>query len=272
MIDTLTPLPAPPKRVLIIKPSSLGDVVTALPVLRGLRRTHPDAHIAWLISTACSDILEGDRDLNELIYFERKKLGKCWRSPQALIALLKFKKTLREGNFDWVIDLQGLARSAIFTNWTKAPLRVGFASAREGASKLYNRRVDVQAIHTVDRNIELARSLGVDAQPEDMTLHVRPEAEEFVRKFRHERSLTGRDFIVCVPPTRWKTKLYPVRHWRRVIAEISQKLPVVLLGSPSPDEMQLCSEVADGFGTEVINAAGETGLAEMVALIAASRV
>ncbi len=271
MINALTPLPEPPKRVLIVKPSSLGDVVTALPVLRGLRRTHPDAHIAWLISTTCSDILKNDPDIDELIYFERKKLGKCWRSPQAFAALLNFKRQLKRGCFDWVIDLQGLARSGIFTSWTKAPLRAGFAGVREGADRFYNRRIEVQAKHTVDRNIELARSLGIDAQPEDMTLSVPPAAEEFVKNFQQTHGLACRDYLICVPPTRWKTKLYPVRYWQRVIADISARLPIVLLGSPAPDEMQLCNKVAKGLGQEVINAAGQTGLAEMVALIAGSR-
>lgn len=271
MISAVTPLPVPPKRVLIIKPSSLGDVVTGMPVLRGLRRTHPDAHIAWLISTTCSDILENDPDLDEIIYFERKKLGKCWRSPLALAGLISFKRKLRRGNFDWVIDLQGLARSAIFTGWTKAPLRVGFAGAREGAGRFYNRQVEIKAKHTVDRNIELGRSLGIDSQPEDMSLYIRPEAEEFAKNFRHEHGLTGRDYLICVPPTRWETKLYPIRHWRRVITELSHKLPIVLLGSPSPGEMQLCGEIAEGFDGGVINTAGQTKLTEMVALIANSR-
>ncbi len=52
--------PTSPKRVLIIKPSALGDVVTALPVLRGLRRSFPDAHIAWMISTSYAELLRDD--------------------------------------------------------------------------------------------------------------------------------------------------------------------------------------------------------------------
>ena len=64
-----------PRRVLIIKPSALGDVVTALPVLRGLRRSLPEAHLAWLVSTACAPLIAGDRDLDEIIGFDRRRLG-----------------------------------------------------------------------------------------------------------------------------------------------------------------------------------------------------
>lgn len=271
MIGVLSPLPAPPKRVLIVKPSALGDVITALPLLRGLRRTHPDAHIAWLVSTTCANILEGDTDLDEIIYFDRKKLGQCWRSPQALAALLGFKRQLRKGNFDWTIDLQGLARSGIFARWTKSPLRAGFADAREGATRFYTHRIETRAKHTVDRNIELARRLGIDATSQDMSLNIQPEAEAFAQKFRAAHALAGLDYIICVPPTRWRTKLYPVRHWRSVAEKLSRRLPVVLLGSSSRAEMKLCSEIAVGLGAGVINAAGQTKLAEMAALIAGSR-
>ena len=54
MTPETPPSPPPPRRVLIIKPSALGDVVTALPVLRGLRRTFPEAHVSWLLSTSCA--------------------------------------------------------------------------------------------------------------------------------------------------------------------------------------------------------------------------
>ena len=263
-----------PRRVLIIKPSSLGDIVTALPVLRGLRRTFPDAHIAWLLSTTCRDLLADDGDLDEIVPFERKKLGRCWWSPPATAALWRFRKQLRRGEYDWVLDLQGLLRSGIFTRWTRATLRAGFADAREGATWFYNRPITVQAEHTVLRNVELARALGIDATAEDMTLTVGAAAREFAESFCREKNLTRGAFLIAVPPTRWTTKQYPIRHWRRVVAEFSKDRPVVLLGSPARAEKALCAAIAEGLGPNasknVTDLAGGTSLPQMVALIAAS--
>jgi len=260
----------PPARVLIIKPSSLGDVVTALPVLRGLRRTFPDAHIAWMLSTACADLLRDEPDLDEIILFERRKLGRCWRSPGALAALLKFRRVLKRGKFDWVIDLQGLLRSGIFSRWTGAKVRAGFADAREGARWFYSHRISTSAAHTVDRNIELARALGLDASGQDMRLSVSEETRAAVAALCAKHSLDDGRFLVCVPPTRWVTKQYPPRHWRRVAASLAERLPVVLLGSPAPAETQLCRRIAEGLGAGVIDLAGATNLTEMVGLISAS--
>ena len=67
--------PPPPQKVLIIKPSSLGDVVSALPVLRGLARTFPAAQVAWLVVPGCADILRGQPGLDEIIPFDRERFG-----------------------------------------------------------------------------------------------------------------------------------------------------------------------------------------------------
>jgi lipopolysaccharide heptosyltransferase I len=261
-------IPAP-ERVLIVKPSALGDVVTALPILRGLRRTFPEVRIDWLVSTTCAPLIAHDTDLNECVLFDRRRLGRSWRSPSAARALLRLAKRLRAGRYDWTLDAQGLLRSGLFARITGAKVRAGFADAREGAGLFYTHPVVAEGEqHTVDRNIALARRLGVDARPEDMTLQVSAPAREFADRFVREKGLSD-GFLICVPPTRWVTKLYPVRHWRTVTRSVIAKLPVVLLGAPG--DQDLCAQVSDGLGPRVISAAGQTDVAQMVALIAGSR-
>lgn len=258
-----------PDRVLIVKPSALGDVVTAMPVLRGLRRTFgPDLHLTWLVNTNCADLIAHDSALSDCIRFDRGRLGKAWRSVGAAAALVRLLKLLRAGRYDWVIDLQGLLRSALLSRATRAPLRAGFADAREGAAWFYTHKVPVEADgHTVDRNIALARALGVEARSEEMTLEVAPAAREFADAFTAANGLGG-GFLVCIPPTRWVTKLYPVRHWRTVVGELARTTQVVLMGAAG--DRELCAAVVDGAPHGVVNAAGQTDVAQMVGLIAAS--
>jgi len=182
--------------------------------------------------------------------------------------LLVLLRRLRAGQFDWVIDLQGLLRSGMLAAATGAALRAGFGDAREGAVVFYTRRVRVSAQHTVDRNIELARALGADARPEDMTLAVGADARRFAETICRRHRLSGGDFLVCVPPTRWPTKLYPVRHWRTVAGELAQRAPLVLLGAPA--DRELCARIAQATAPGVIDLAGRTSLTEMVGVIAAS--
>ena len=176
--------PASPRRVLIVKPSSLGDVVTAMPLLRGLRRTFGDIHIAWLIGKTALPLIAHDTDVNDCVIFDRKTLGRAWRSPGASRKLKAFVGQLKRGRYDWAIDAQGLLRSALLARATRAEVRAGFAEAREGSTLFYTHRVSVdRESHTVDRNIALARALGIDARPEDMTLQVSHDAQEFANEF-----------------------------------------------------------------------------------------
>lgn len=260
----------PPDRVLIVKPSALGDVVTALPVLRGLRRTFPDARIDWLVRDIYAPLIARDPQLDGVVTYDRRLLGRFWRPGEGMRHARRLKRTLREARYDWAIDLQGLLRSALFCRATRASVRAGFADAREGAPLLYTHRFDllVEQYHTVDRNIELARRLGVDARSEDFTLHVSDAARDEAHRLLSEMELDRDRFLACVPPTRWTTKNYPVRHWRSVLASLADDIPVVVLGGPG--DRQLCEDITRGIGGAG-NLAGRTDLPAMVGILSAAR-
>ncbi len=258
----------PPRRVLIIKPSSLGDVVTAIPVLRALRRTFPEARICWVINPSCAELIHHDSDLDEVILFDRYRLGLAWRSIGAAIDLAKLLMHLKEESFDWVIDLQGLLRSSLLAAVSLARVRAGFADAREGARAFYTHTVRPSALHTVDRNIALARGVGLDPSGEDMTLQVSEAGTAFAQQLCQDHGIERGSFLVCIPPTRWKTKLYPVRHWRAVISELIRHTPVVVLGAPRDKE--LCGRIVEALGPSVIDLASKISVEQMVGVIAAS--
>src|SRR5215204_3639019 len=98
-MERSSPTPSP-RRILIIKPSAIGDVVHALPILNLIRRRWTDAHIAWLVTPACANLLDGHPMLNEVILFERRTLGRGWREPAAAVGLFALMKRLRNDNYD----------------------------------------------------------------------------------------------------------------------------------------------------------------------------
>ncbi len=254
--------PPAPRRVLILKPSALGDVATAVPVLRGLRRSFPDAEVHWLVNDTYAPLVAEDPDLDAVIRFERRRLGRAWQSPEALGALARLLRDLQDARYDWVIDLQGLFRSGAFSAATRAPVRAGFANAREGAPLAYTIAHLPLSKHTLDRNIELARRLGIDARPDDLRLHV-PEAGRRFRDAFADRA-GGRDYVVFVPPTRWPTKCWPPRHWRRLAERLGDRAAIALIGTGG--DRDLCARIADGL-EGVTNLAGETDIPQMVGLL-----
>src|SRR5579862_1973752 len=111
---------APPKRILIILSGSIGDVVRALPLLGRVRRSYPDAHIAWAIEPKSAPILEAHPWLDETILYDRR------RAPWSF---LPFLKRVRDGHFDLTIDLQRHLKSGIVSIVSGARDRIGFSAA-----------------------------------------------------------------------------------------------------------------------------------------------
>jgi ADP-heptose:LPS heptosyltransferase len=239
-----------------------------MPVLRGLRRSFPNARLSWLIGRSCAPLVQHDSDLDEVILFDRGRFGPVWHWPLATGEMVHLVRRLRAGRFDWAIDLQGLFRSGLLAAVSGAGLRAGFADAREGATIFYNHPVSCWSVHTVDRNVELARQLGIDAHEGDMTLQLTPAGQAFAEQVLARHGLRKKGFLVCVPPTRWPTKRYPARHWRTVIAELVRQAPVVVMGGG--DERRMCESAVEGLDGGVVNLAGQTDVPQMVAMLAAA--
>jgi heptosyltransferase I len=264
--------PAP--RVLIVKPSSLGDIVHALPVLAALRRQYPRAHIAWLASRAFAPLLEGHPLLDEVITFDRRHYGRMLRSLSALGAFLRFVRRLRSSRFDLVLDLQGLFRSGFLAWATGAPLRFGFADARELAWLFYTGRVPGRrrTHHAVDLNLRLAAALGLPADAPTFPLGL--HAEELAAARRLLASAPGRpveQFTAVIPGARWETK-----RWRADrLASLLDRLhadgygPCVLLGAP--DDREFSDEILAAAATRPIDLVGRTSLRELAAVLALAR-
>ena len=129
------------RRILIIKPSALGDVVMVLPVLSSIRKSFPDAYIAWFIRPEFAPLLDENKNLDEIIIFDRKLLGKWWLRPKAFVALIRLIRKLHSEKFDLVIDFQGLFRTALFAWFTGCKKRIGMQTAREFATCFYTKKI-----------------------------------------------------------------------------------------------------------------------------------
>lgn len=259
------------RRILIIKPSSFGDVIHALPILHDLRERFPRAHISWLISTACYDLMVGHPELDELIPFDRKRYGRIFRDAPITWEFLRFVADLRSRRFDLVIDLQGLFRSGFFALASGASARVGFANARELAWLFYNERIDAGDMdtHAIDRNLRFRPALGLPARPAVFAIPVAEEARDQVRQQLRRAGLApGTPYVLIAPGTRWETKRWPATAFADVARTLRNDhgLAVVLAGAP--DEIDVARHVADRAGQGVINLAGQTTIPQLVALVA----
>ncbi len=156
---------APDARILIVKPSSLGDVVHTLPAVHALKTAWPRSRISWLVNTEWMPLLRGNPDLADLVEFPRGK----FRGLRGLAKVPAWLATLRGVKPDLALDFQGLARSALLAKAAGAKRIYGLSNAREGATLCYHRKVEVGSQeHAVDRYLRLVADLGV---PIEKPLH-----------------------------------------------------------------------------------------------------
>jgi heptosyltransferase I len=259
------------RRILIIKPSSFGDVIHALPVLNGLRQRFPKARISWLVANSCAGLLEGHPALDEIIRFDRRRYGHVGRSFQVSIEFMEFVNALRARAFDLVVDLQGLFRSGFLALASGARTRIGFALAREFAWMFYSDRVAVPdpQMHAVDRNYLFARHLGFADVPISFELSVQPEGRAHAQRLLAEGGIApGAPYLLIAPGTRWETKLWPAEHFAELARALEGEtgLPLVLIGMES--ESEIARQVEELAGGRILNLAGRTGLPEVMALVA----
>jgi len=257
------------ERILLIKPSSLGDVIHALPVLHLLRRKYPEARVDWLVNSAFAPLLEGHPDLNELVVFDRNRYGRMSYSPTVAIEFVRFLRMLRARQYDLVVDLQGLFRTGFLSWATRAPVRIGFAEAREGASLFYTDRIppSSQDTHAVDRNMKVADFLDMASELATFHLPVSTAALATVRTMLGAGGWTaGEPLVAIVPGARWATKLWPVDRFAQIARELeSEGVRCMILGGNN--EAPLSGSFKRPLPTAVIDLIGRTKLPELVAAI-----
>jgi len=263
------------RRILIIKPSSFGDVIHALPVLHGLRQRFPHARISWLVSTACAGLLEGHPELDEIVLFDRRRFGRLGQSWRVTCEFAAFVRELNGRRFDLALDLQGLFRSGFLSLASGAAVRMGFARAREFGWVFYTRpmRESRGERHAVDRNYQAGRLLGFADVPIQFRLPVDASSRRVVAEWLAAGGIgPGRGYALLAPGTRWETKRWPVGHFAEVARSLRNEhgLAVVLAGAP--DEVEAAAEVANLSGGDVVNLAGRTNLRELIALVAGASV
>jgi ADP-heptose:LPS heptosyltransferase len=149
------------RSILIIKPSSLGDIVHTLPAVAAIRDANPRAEITWVINLEWATLLRGNHDINHVHIFPRSEF-RGLGAPGSLLPWLRKARRLRP---DVAIDFQGLLRSALIGRISGAREVFGMSDAREGSRWFYDRvaRVDHRA-HAVERYLKLAETFGAPIQ------------------------------------------------------------------------------------------------------------
>jgi heptosyltransferase-1 len=254
-------------KILILKPSSLGDVIQALPVLRLLKLYFRDAEIFWWIDSAFAPLLENDPDLTSIVRFERKRWGK----PQHWPEMLRSIRWLRAQKFDLVIDLQCLARSGAFAWLANGKFLVGLDEVREGARGFYDRAVPRKSFHThaVDWYLSVLSPLGVPIHKNFDWLPERKQIADDVKQkwfaANSKPKAQNSKLILLQPGARWENKRWPANYFSELVRLLAAQFPDTRFAVLGSSEDKPLGEIISRAAPErCLNLCGETSLPEMI--------
>jgi lipopolysaccharide heptosyltransferase I len=278
------------ERILLIKPSAVGDVIHTIPVLAKLRARYPTARIDWLLTPAIAELLRHHPALSGVVLFARQDYAHLWRSWPAVADLGRLLGAIRRTRYDLVIDLHGQFRSALLSLVSGAPVRIGFdrprretqkasrplpraaythgwTGAREGAWLAYTHRILLPTLdaHAVDRYLWLGPELGLPDGPPDFHFPVPLEADQRVSALLGHHGLAGRSLAVLVPGTIWETKHWHVEGFAGVARHLSATGKAVVLAG-SAKEGARCQAVVAAC-PDAVDFSGQTTLSDLAALI-----
>jgi heptosyltransferase I len=262
------------RRILLVKPSALGDVVHTLPVVATLHARYPQVALDWLVEEEAAPLIAGHPAVSELIVSGRRRWLRALRhpaaAPGALWAMAGFARRLHCRRYDAVLDLQGLLKSALYVAAAGAPIRVGLADAREGARLAYTHRVPVppQPVHAVERYLALAAAVGADRAVREFTIPL--AAEEKAAAALRVREMP-RPLAVLHPAGRWPTKLWPVERWRALATALAGEGWGVLV-TGSAGDAAVTAAITDGVGPACRSLAGLLSLKQLAAVLGSADV
>ncbi|MCX7991531.1 MAG: glycosyltransferase family 9 protein [Proteobacteria bacterium] len=221
-------------KILIVKMSSLGDVVHTIPFVRVLKKYIPYADIDWVVNENYENLLKGNPDISEVISFKRRK----WLNPFGffinLSELKKFSRYLKSKKYDYVIDLQGLFKSVLIVFMAGGKKNIGFSNPREPVSSFYDEKIEGDySKHAVLRYLDLLKPLNINWQKEDIEFYI-PLKEgdiDYVNQSLESMGVIGKKYVVFAPFSRWKTKMWNEKNFK-ILADMleNRNLPVIFVG------------------------------------------
>ena len=223
------------KNVLIVKLSAIGDVIHALPVSYALKETYPDVKITWVVEPPAYELLKMNPYVDKIIVFHKKE----FKSLGGFLSHIgPFRQLLQQEQYDAVLDLQGLFKSAAIAYLAQAPIKLGMCNMREMSDKVSRPVVGPHAQgHIVERYLDVARALGCRVEQVRFPLQV-PERDQALAEalFQQAHADMANPYVALPVGANWPNKRWPEKNFAELCDWLyAQRLIPVLLGGGAVD-------------------------------------
>jgi heptosyltransferase I len=244
-----------PESILIVRLGAMGDVLHAMPAVAALRMALPETRIGWAIERRWAELLSdpasgamaaaGDHKLVDSIHVVDTL---AWRkelfSATTYYGMRRAIDRLRTEEYAVGLDVQGAIKSAVLAKVSGVQRICGFAAPREQlAAMFYRQRIQAQASHVVDQNLELASAVARQSlRPGTFDLPRSPRADAWCEKTLRELAISR--FVILNPGSGWGAKSWPAERFAEVAKRL-RELGLQCIVNFGPNERQLADMVAE---------------------------
>lgn len=263
-----------PVNILVVRLSSLGDVLLCMPAVKAIRDRFPDAHITWLVEGSVGELLSCQTFIDEVIQFPRGRLQDGLRAanPISVARELKgFLSRLRKVRYDCIIDLHGIIKSALISACARGDRKIGFDAvhAKEKSHLFYRERVHGtdRRMHKVDKNMLMARYIGADSAVPEVTLKAPGSAGAYIDNFFQHAGI--RSPVFAVNPFSSKGtgfKRWPIERYARLIERVKDYMGAQTLILWGPGEKEEAERLRSMAGEKAFLAC-PTNIPQLYALL-----
>ena len=239
----------PPRTIVVVKLSAIGDVLHGVPTAVALKRAYPEARIGWVVEGRAGDVLAGHPAIDHLF-----RLPRGWL--KSFTALRGLRRQLRDFAPDVTLDLQGLLKSAVPTWLSGAPIRIGHAApeSREQAWRFYTHPVEATTAHVIDRNLHLLSVLDVHDARGSFDMPRWPVSRLRMQEWLSSLRLSSPPALIN-PGAGWPSKIWPAERFAAVARDLHRRhaIPSIVVWGGAA-EREAAERIVAESGTAAIMA------------------
>jgi heptosyltransferase I len=250
----------PLRELLVLRLTSLGDVLMSLPAVKAIKEGVPEVRITWVVEGSVGELVAKQPFVDSVIRFPRSLLWASLRKGHVLTVwrhLKEFSKNLRERRYDVLLDFHGILKSVLIGRLVRAGRKIGFSKryAKEGSWLAYDEKVDGTdaRLHKVERNMLLARHLGVNGPIPEIELSVPESAEAYVREMLEQERIEGPMialFPFCSKGSAFKR--WELANYAELIKLMRPSIQTTVLILWGPGEEEEARQLRDMAGTGIL--------------------
>ena len=261
--------------ILIVKLSAIGDVIHTLPALNAIRSHCPDAHITWLVEEAAAPLVEGHEALDRVLVSKRKRWMRGLRTSSffsTLSEIYRFIKTLRDTDYDMILDFQALLKSGVLIAIARGQRKIGFGKGLEHMEHSYiflNERIPAvdMEIHALSRGMMLIDALGIPSNTVEYKLPVSSYDHEKVDGLMRTYGMLGVKPLVAINPVaKWETKLWANKKFSQLADILIDRNDAKIVFTGGPEDGSTIQDIMAAMKGHAVNLAGHTTLKMLAAL------